>query len=88
MKKENLFFNKEKFQKQLDEKQKELNELTKTLSDKELAIEGKKQEIEKYTDARYEAQEMVSNAEVSIESLEKRQKQVTSEINNRRLCRN
>lgn len=80
-KKENLFSNKEKFQKQLDEKQKELDELTKNLSDKELAIEEKKQEIEKYTDARYEAQEMISNAEVSIESLEKRQKQVAAEVN-------
>lgn len=80
-KKENLFLNKEKFQKELETKQKELEELTKKLSDKELVIEEKKQTIEKNTDLKYEMSEIVSNQEVLFENLEKRQKVVTSEIN-------
>ncbi len=80
-KKENLFLNKEKFQKELEEKQKALEELTKKLSDKELEVEEKKQQIEKNTDLRYEALETISNQEVTLENLEKRQKAVTNETN-------
>jgi len=80
-KKENLFLNKEKFQKELDEKQKELDELTKKLSVKELEIEEKKQVIEKNTDLKYELLENISNQDVNFENLEKRQKAVNSEIN-------
>ena len=79
-KKENLFLNKEKFQKELDEKQKELEQLTKKLSDKELEIEEKKQTIEKNTDLKYELSETISNQEVNFENLEKRQKVVQSEM--------
>ena len=79
-KKDNLFLNKEKFQKELDEKQKELDELTKKLSDKELEIEQQKQIIEKNTDLRYELLENISNQEVNLENLEKRQKSVKSEL--------
>ena len=79
-KKENLFLNKEKFQKELDEKQKELDELTKKLSDKELEIEGKKQIVEKNTDMRYECLETISNQDVLIENLDKRQKSVKQEL--------
>ena len=80
-KKENLFLNKEKFQKELDEKQKELEKLTKKLSDKELEIEDKKQTIEKYTDSKYEISEIISNQEVNFDNLEKRQKAIKAEIN-------
>ena len=79
-KKENLFLNKEKFQKELDEKQKELDELTKKLSDKELEIEGKKQIAQQNTDMRYECLEAISNQEVLIENLDKRQKSVKQEL--------
>lgn len=79
-KKENLFLNKEKFQKELDEKQKELDELTKKLSDKELEIEGKKQIAQQKTDMRYECLETISNQDVLIENLDKRQKSVKQEL--------
>ncbi len=79
-KKENLFLNKEKFQKELDDKQKELDELTKKLSDKELKIEEKKQTIEKNVDLKYELSENISNQEVNFENLEKRQKNVKTEL--------
>ncbi len=79
-KKENLFLNKEKFQKELDDKQKELDELTKKLSDKELKIEEKKQTIEKNVDLKYELSENISNQEVNFENLEKRQKSVKTEL--------
>ena len=72
-KKENLFLNKEKFQKELDE-------LTKKLSDKELKIEEKKQTIEKNVDLKYELSENISNQEVNFENLEKRQKNVKTEL--------
>lgn len=79
-KKENLFLNKEKFQKELDDKQKELDELTKKLSDKELKIEEKKQTIEKNVDLKYELSENISNQEVNFENLEKRQKSLKTEL--------
>ena len=79
-KKENLFLNKEKFQRELDEKQKELDELTKKLSDKELEIEGKKQIAQQNTDMRYECLETISNQDVLIENLDKRQKSVKQEL--------
>lgn len=78
--KENLFLNKEKFQKELDDKQKELDELTKKLSDKELKIEEKKQTIEKNVDLKYELSENISNQEVNFENLEKRQKSLKTEL--------
>ena len=79
-KKENLFLNKEKFQKELDDKQKELDELTKKLSDKELKKEEKKQTIEKNVDLKYELSENISNQEVNFENLEKRQKSLKTEL--------
>ena len=75
-----MFLNKEKFQKELDEKQKELDELTKKLSDKELEIEGKKQIAQQNTDMRYECLETISNQDVLIENLDKRQKSVKQEL--------
>ena len=75
-----MFLNKEKFHKELDEKQKELDELTKKLSDKELEIEGKKQIAQQNTDMRYECLETISNQDVLIENLDKRQKSVKQEL--------
>ena len=79
-KKNNLFSNKEKFQKELEEKEKELAELTKKLSSKELEIEEKKQLVEKNTDDKYEKLNNISTIEANLENIEKRKKQVTSEI--------
>ena len=44
-KKDNLFADKEKFQKELEEKTAELEKLTGKLSEKELEMEGKKKKL-------------------------------------------
>ena len=79
-KKESLFSNREKFQKELDEKQKELEEITKKLSDKELEIEGKKEQIEKSTDKKYEIISEISSLDANFENIEKREKTAKAEI--------
>ena len=79
-KKTNLFSNKEKFQKELDEKEKELEDLTKKLSDKELEIEEKKKQVETNTDLRYEKTANISTIEANLENIEKRKKQLNAEI--------
>ena len=79
-KKTNLFSNKEKFQKELDEKEKELEDLTKKLSAKELEIEEKKKQVEANTDLRYEKTANISTIEANLENIEKRKKQLNSEI--------
>jgi len=79
-KKNNLFTNKEKFQKELEEKEQELEELTKKLSVKELEIEEKKKQVEQNTDLKYEKTANISTIEANLENIEKRTKQVNSEI--------
>ena len=79
-KKNNLFTNKERFQKELDDKEKELEELTKKLSDKELEIEEKKKQVEQNTDLKYEKAATISTIEANLENIEKRNKQIASEI--------
>lgn len=79
-KKTNLFSNKEKFQKELDEKEKELEDLTNKLSAKELEIEEKKKQVEANTDLRYEKTANISTIEANLENIEKRKKQLNSEI--------
>ena len=79
-KKNNLFSNKEKFQKELDEKEKELEELTKKLSSKELEIEEKKKIVEQNTDNKYEKLNNISTIEANLENNKKRKKQINSEI--------
>ncbi len=79
-KKNNLFTNKEKFQKELDEKEKELEELTKKLSSKELEIEEKKKFVETSIDEKYEIGNEISTLDANYENLEKREKTLKSEI--------
>ena len=79
-KKDNLFSNKEKFQKELEEKEKELEELTKKLSSKELEIEEKKKVVEENTDKKYEKLNDISTIEANLENIEKRKKQINSEL--------
>ena len=79
-KKNNLFTNKEKFQKELQEKEEELEELTKKLTDKELEIEKKKKQVEQNTDLKYEKTANISTIEANLENIEKRNKQINSEI--------
>lgn len=79
-KKTNLFTNKEKFQKELEEKEKELTELTQKLSSKELEIEAKKKKVEENTDLRYDKANIISTIEANLENIEKRFKQLNTEI--------
>ena len=79
-KKNNLFTNKERFQKELEEKEKELEELTKKLSAKELEIEEKKKQVEQNTDLKYEKTAVISTIEANLENIDKRTKQINSEI--------
>ena len=79
-KKNNLFSNKERFQKELDEKEKELEELTKKLSHKELEIEEKKKQVEQNTDLKYEKTASISTIEANLENIDRRDKQINSEI--------
>ena len=79
-KKENLFNNKEKFEKELKEKQEELNRLTAKLSDKQLEIENKKMIIEENTDRKYEVQNDINTQDVTTDSVEKNIKAKTEEL--------
>ena len=79
-KKENLFSNKEKFEKELKEKQEELNRLTAKLSDKQLEIENKKKIIEENTDRKYEVQNDINTQDVTTDSVEKNIKAKTEEL--------
>ena len=79
-KKNNLFVNKEKFQKELEEKEKELEELNQKLTTKELEIEEKKKKVEENTDLKYEKSSNISTIEANLENIEKRKKQIHSEM--------
>ena len=79
-KKNNLFTNKEKFQRELEEKEKKLEEANKKLSSKELEIEEKKKIVSDNTDAKYEKQANISTIEANLENIEKRKKQIATEI--------
>ncbi|MBQ3409637.1 MAG: chromosome segregation protein SMC [Clostridia bacterium] len=71
-KKDSLFSNKEKFEKELKEKENELNKITQNLSEKELEIECKKQKIESNTDLKYEKNIQISTINANCENLRKR----------------
>ena len=77
---ENLKQNREKFEAELKEKEAELNKLTTKLSSKEIEIEGKKKIVEENTDKKYELQAEISKLKADIENLEKRERQVKTEI--------
>ncbi|MBO5478227.1 MAG: AAA family ATPase [Clostridia bacterium] len=79
-KKNNLFDNKEKFQKELEEKELELNKLTAKLSTKELEMEQKKQKQEQNVDKRYEKNSEISTLEANFENYRKREQSLKSEI--------
>ena len=81
-KKDNLKQNKEKFENELREKEEELEKLTKKLSTKELEIEKLKKQVEENTDKKYELQSQISTQTANIENAEKRQRQISQEIDN------
>ena len=79
-KKNNLFTNKEKFEKELKEKEEELAKYSKTLSEKELEIESKKQIVQKNIDDKYEIVGEVNTEKANYENLERREKSLKNEI--------
>ena len=81
-KKDNLKQNKEKYQKELQEKQTELDRINKTLSQKELEIEEYKLKLEQNTDAKYEIEININEQKSNISNIEKRSRQLDSEIQN------
>ena len=79
-KKENLFANKEKFAKELEEKEQELAKFTAKLSDKELEIESKKKKVEEDTDKKYEIINEISLQDAKKENIEKNEKSSKEEL--------
>ena len=79
-KKTNLFENREKFAKELEEKVQELAKLTAKLSEKEIEIEGKKQQVEKNTDEKFEISNAISTLVANLEGSDKRLSSIKSEI--------
>lgn len=79
-KKNNLFSNKEKFEKELQEKQNELDKITAAMSSKELEIEEKKRVLEQKIDEKYERTSNINAQDINYENTEKRQKTLKSEI--------
>lgn len=79
-KKENLYSNKEKFEKELKEKEEELSKLTTKLSSKQLEIENKKRIIEENTDNKYEMQNEINTQDVKVDSIIKNVKSKTEEL--------
>ncbi len=79
-KKTNLFSNREKFAKELEEKEKELEKISAKLSSEEKVIEEKKKKVEQNIDLKYEKATLINTQEVNYENLEKREKTVKNEI--------
>ena len=79
-KKENLYSNKEKFEKEIKEKEEELSKLTTKLSSKQLEIENKKRIIEENTDNKYEIQNEINTQDVKVDSIIKNVKSKTEEL--------
>lgn len=79
-KKENLYNNKEKFEKELNEKEEELAKLSEKLSSKELEIEDKKKKVSDNIDRKYEIQNEINTQDVTFDNLDKREKSVKFEV--------
>lgn len=79
-KRDNLFNNKEKFEKELQEKELELEKYSKTLSDKELEIEEKKKVFQENIDNKYEEISQINTEKANFENLNKRENALKLEI--------
>ena len=79
-KKNNLYSNKEKFEKELREKEEELEKYSKTLSDKELEIESKKKIVQDNIDNKYEIIAELNTEKANYDNLGKRESLLKSEI--------
>ena len=79
-KKTNLYSDKDRFQKELDEKEKQLLALTGSLSAKELEIEEKKKKLSDNVDIKYEKSTIINTQSIKNENLDKRKKVLDDEI--------
>ncbi len=79
-KRNNLEDNKEKFENELQEKEEKLRKITETLSIEEKNIEEKKQKVQENIDLKYEKTLLISNKEVMLENLKKRENHIENEI--------
>lgn len=78
--KNNLFLNKDRFVKELEEKEQELEKHSKTLSDKELEIENKKSIVQKNIDDKYEIISEINTEKANIENLNKKENSLKDDI--------
>ena len=79
-KKTSLKENKERFVKELKEKEHDLEKIMATFSEKELKIEEAKRKLEANTDRRYELEADTNAQNTNIANIEKRDKQIETEI--------
>lgn len=78
--KNNLFQNKDKFEKELKEKEIELEKYSKTMSTKELEIEKQKDIVQKNIDDRYEILSEINTEKANIQNLSKKETSLKNEI--------
>ncbi len=78
--KNNLFQNKDKFEKELKEKETELEKYSKTMSTKELEIEKQKDIVQKNIDDRYEILSEINTEKANIQNLSKKETSLKNEI--------
>lgn len=78
--KNNLFQNKDKFEKELKEKEIELEKYSKTMSTKELEIEKQKDIVQKNIDDRYERLSEINTEKANIQNLSKKETSLKNEI--------
>lgn len=79
-KKNNLFNNKEKFEKELREKEEELEKYSNTLSDKEIEIEAKKKIVQDNIDNKYEIIANLNTEKANFDNFVKRENNLKNEI--------
>ena len=78
-KKNNLYADKERFEKELQTKEAELAELTGKLTNKELEMEEKKKKLNDNIDKKYELNSELNTQDINYENLEKRIKTLKEE---------
>ncbi len=78
-KKTNLFSNREKFQKELEEKETALAEISSKLTEQETKIEEKKKVVQNNIDIKYEKLSDINTQKINYENYEKREATVKTE---------
>ena len=80
VKKNRLFADKERFQKELDEKEEEFKKLAENLTNEQQGIEDKKKKIMENIDLKFEKMEVLKNLSTNTESSSRRISQINDEI--------